>query len=89
MRVVDSVVCLALQGQVIGWGWDAVGAVGRKEAFEGNFMTSVRFASGIERKDSQSIQNIEILVLGEIECGKMRERKVSKITLVFPAWSTE
>ena len=36
-------------------------------------MRSVRFASGIERKDSQSIQHIEILVLGEIECGKMRE----------------
>lgn len=52
-------------------------------------MRYMRFVSDTERKDYKNIWNIEILVLGEIKCGKMRERKLSRMTLKFLAWSTE
>lgn len=51
-QVVDSAVCFALQGQVIGWGWDAVGAQGSTGR---NLMKHMKFVSGTERKDSRNL----------------------------------
>lgn len=68
-------------------GWEAVEAIGRRCLRE--LMRYMRFVSDTERKDYKNIWNIEILVLGEIKCGKMRARKLSSMTLKFLAWSTE
>lgn len=80
---------LGTSRHMTGWGWDALGAVGRKEALEGNEWCTWVFLSDEERKDFKNIWNVEILVLGVIKCRKIREKKVSKLTPKFLSLSTE